>query len=121
MVKPTGHVVDSKIHEYVSDVGAKPLEGNVRDTKGADEACQQYVVVYGVKCGTQIQESENGYLSLVSVFKKAISNMEKNSFITMMMALSGLLLFKAIVCDMLNQIMETDPLKMFCKVMQVSK
>ena len=39
MVKPTGHVVDSKIHEYVSDVGAKPLEGNVRDTKGADEAC----------------------------------------------------------------------------------
>ena len=65
------------------------MEGKIYDTKSGAEAHQQYVMFYCVEGGGQIQESENGNLSLVSVAKKAVGDMKKGSLSIMMLAISS--------------------------------
>ena len=71
-------------------------------------------MIYRVQGGGEVQESENGNLSLVSVAKKAVGDMKKGNFSAMMLAISRLFKFeKVVVGDMLNQLMENDSLKKF--------
>ena len=71
-------------------------------------------MIYRVQGGGEVQESENGNLSLVSVAKKAVGDTKKGSLSTMMLAISRLFKFKEVVVgDMLNHLMENDSLKMF--------
>ena len=69
-------------------------------------------MIYHVEGGEQVQDSENGNLSLVSVAKKAVGDMKKSSLSTLMLAISRLFKFKRVfVGDVLNQLMENDSLK----------
>ena len=65
-------------------------------------------MIYHVEGGEQVQDSENGNLSLVSVAKKAVGDMKKSSLSVMALAISKLFKFKVIVGDMLNQLMKND-------------
>ena len=71
-------------------------------------------MIYRVQGGGEVQENENGNLSLVSVAKKAVGDRKKFSLSTMMLAITRLFNFKKVVIgDVLNQLMENDSLKKF--------
>ena len=73
-------------------------------------------MIYRVQGGGEVQENENGNLSLVSVAKKAVGDTKKGSLSPMMLAISWLIKFrKMVVGDMFNQLMENDSLKKFWK------